>query len=57
MAGVTQQQCNDIATKLNRRPRKRLGFKTRRSASMGERKYCASTLKLGARVEALEDAT
>jgi len=28
MAGVTQQQCNAIAHKLNRRPRKRLGYKT-----------------------------
>ncbi len=28
MPGVTQQQCNGIATKLSRRPRKRLGFKT-----------------------------
>lgn len=28
MAGLSQQQCNSIARKLNRRPRKRLGFKT-----------------------------
>ncbi len=28
MAGLTQQQCNAIATKLNRRPRKRLGYRT-----------------------------
>lgn len=28
MAGLTQHQCNAIARKLNRRPRKRLGFKT-----------------------------
>lgn len=28
MEGLTQKQCNDIATKLNRRPRKRLKFKT-----------------------------
>ena len=28
MAGLSQQQCNSIAQKLNRRPRKRLGFKT-----------------------------
>jgi IS30 family transposase len=28
MAGLTQQQCNAIARKLNARPRKRLGFRT-----------------------------
>lgn len=28
MAHVTQQDCNRIATKLNRRPRKRLGYQT-----------------------------
>ncbi len=28
MAGLSQQRCNSIARKLNRRPRKRLGFKT-----------------------------
>jgi IS30 family transposase len=28
MAGLSQQQCNAIARKLNRRPRKRLGFRT-----------------------------
>lgn len=28
MARLTQQQCNDIADKLNRRPRKRYSFKT-----------------------------
>src|SRR5215207_2310344 len=28
MAGLTQQQCNAIARKLNTRPRKRLGYKT-----------------------------
>jgi transposase, IS30 family len=28
MAALSQQQCNSIAHKLNRRPRKRLGFKT-----------------------------
>ena len=28
MAGLSQQQCNSIARKLNTRPRKRLGFKT-----------------------------
>jgi IS30 family transposase len=28
MAGVSQQQCNAIARKLNMRPRKRPGFKT-----------------------------
>jgi IS30 family transposase len=28
MAGLTQQQCNAIAHKLNTRPRKRLGFRT-----------------------------
>ncbi|MBA2733393.1 MAG: IS30 family transposase [Acidobacteria bacterium] len=28
MAGLTQQQCNSIARKLNLRPRQRLGFKT-----------------------------
>jgi len=28
MADLTQQQCNAIATKLNRRPRKRLGYRT-----------------------------
>jgi IS30 family transposase len=28
MAQVTQQDCNRIATKLNRRPRKRLGYQT-----------------------------
>jgi len=28
MAGLTQQQCNAIAYKLNTRPRKRLGFRT-----------------------------
>ena len=28
MAGLSQQQCNAIARKLNTRPRKRLGFKT-----------------------------
>jgi IS30 family transposase len=28
MAGLTQQQCNAIAGKLNKRPRKRLGFRT-----------------------------
>jgi IS30 family transposase len=28
MAGLSQQQCNAIAQKLNTRPRKRLGFKT-----------------------------
>jgi IS30 family transposase len=28
MAAITQQDCNRIATKLNRRPRKRLGFRT-----------------------------
>lgn len=28
MAGITQQQCNAIARKLNLRPRKRLGFRT-----------------------------
>lgn len=28
MAGLSQHQCNSIARKLNRRPRKRLGFKT-----------------------------
>jgi transposase, IS30 family len=28
MAGLTQQQCNAIARKLNMRPRKRLGFRT-----------------------------
>ena len=28
MAGLTQQQCNAIARKLNTRPRKRLGFRT-----------------------------
>jgi IS30 family transposase len=28
MAGLTQQQCNAIAMKLNTRPRKRLGFRT-----------------------------
>jgi IS30 family transposase len=28
MCGLSQQQCNAIAQKLNRRPRKRLGFKT-----------------------------
>ncbi|HZM25796.1 MAG TPA: IS30 family transposase [Gemmatimonadales bacterium] len=28
MAGLTQQHCNAIAHKLNRRPRKRLGYKT-----------------------------
>ena len=35
MAGVTQQQCNGIATKLNRRPRKRLGFKTPKECFYG----------------------
>jgi IS30 family transposase len=28
MSGLTQQQCNAIARKLNERPRKRLGFRT-----------------------------
>jgi IS30 family transposase len=28
MAGLSQQQCNAIARKLNMRPRKRLGFRT-----------------------------
>ncbi len=28
MEGLTQQQCNTIAAKLNARPRKRLGYKT-----------------------------
>src|SRR5919197_1061865 len=28
MAGLSQQQCNSIAKKLNTRPRKRLGFRT-----------------------------
>jgi IS30 family transposase len=28
MAGLSQQQCNSIARRLNTRPRKRLGFKT-----------------------------
>jgi IS30 family transposase len=28
MAALRQPQCNSIARKLNRRPRKRLGFKT-----------------------------
>ncbi len=28
MAGLSQQQCNSIARKLNTRPRKRLGFRT-----------------------------
>lgn len=28
MEGLTQRQCNDIANKLNRRPRKRLNFRT-----------------------------
>ena len=28
MAGLTQQQCNAIARRLNTRPRKRLGFRT-----------------------------
>ena len=28
MASITQYDCNDIARKLNRRPRKRLGFRT-----------------------------
>lgn len=28
MAGLSQQQCNAIARKLNTRPRKRLGFRT-----------------------------
>ncbi len=28
MAQVTQQDCNRIATKLNRRPRKRLNYLT-----------------------------
>ncbi|MCB1733544.1 MAG: IS30 family transposase [Gammaproteobacteria bacterium] len=28
MAGLTQQRCNAIADKLNRRPRKRLGYRT-----------------------------
>ncbi len=28
MAGLSQQQCNSIARKLNQRPRKRLGFRT-----------------------------
>ena len=28
MAGLTQSRCNAIATKLNRRPRKRLGYRT-----------------------------
>jgi IS30 family transposase len=28
MAGLSQQQCNSIARKLNGRPRKRLGFRT-----------------------------
>jgi transposase, IS30 family len=28
MAGLSQHQCNSIAQKLNRRPRKRLGFRT-----------------------------
>lgn len=28
MAGITRQQCNAIAQKLNTRPRKRLGFGT-----------------------------
>lgn len=28
MATLTQRQCNDIATKLNQRPRKRLGYRT-----------------------------
>jgi len=28
MAGLTQQQCNDIAVKLNTRPRKRLSYRT-----------------------------
>lgn len=28
MANLSQQQCNAIATKLNRRPRKRLGYRT-----------------------------
>jgi IS30 family transposase len=28
MVGLSQQQRNDIAQKLNTRPRKRLGFKT-----------------------------
>ena len=28
MCGLCQQQCNDIARKLNTRPRKRLGFRT-----------------------------
>lgn len=28
MAGLSQQQCNSIARKLNQRPRKRLGCKT-----------------------------
>jgi transposase, IS30 family len=28
LAHLTQQDCNRIATKLNRRPRKRLAFRT-----------------------------
>ena len=28
MAGLSQQQCNALARKLNTRPRKRLGFRT-----------------------------
>ena len=28
MAGLSQQQCNASARKLNTRPRKQLGFKT-----------------------------
>ena len=28
MAHLTQHDCNRLATKLNRRPRKRLGYRT-----------------------------
>ena len=36
MSGIDQVQCNAIASKLNNRPRKRLGYRTPRECFHGE---------------------
>ena len=46
MAHLTQHDCHRIAAKLNRRPRKRLGFRTRRNAMSPEAQCCTSKLIL-----------
>jgi IS30 family transposase len=47
---VSQQECDAIAERLNRRPRKRHGYKTPMNASFATNPCCTSKLSLGGKI-------